>query len=395
MKMKNIISAASACLLAAIICLSGCSKSEQQQSSRTEQQESKPASSQASEKKESSSASSEQSSQSSTESSSESSSGNMEYINTITPTIWEVTDKDNNRMFMMGTIHLGDKSVEHMPDYFETAFSQCDALAVECDSSSVKEDLNSVMQYMYTDGTTIKDHVDEEDYYKAVKILKDTGAYIYTYDYVKPFLWISATEVYAGEQAGLNADYGVDNMLQKRALSNNMEIIEVEGADFQNNVISSMSDDLQAFLFHEMANTDNYLDELTKELTQSYDDWKSGNENFAEQSESEESLTEEEQKYVDEYNKLMLTDRNKGMADKAEEYIKSGKTVFFAVGGAHFTGDNGIKKLLENRGYTFRKLTTNDAVPIDMDIQKKNSVPADSTVSSVPDPVDPSVLRAA
>ena len=218
MKMKNIISAASACLLAAIICLSGCSKSEQQQSSRTEQQESKPASSQASEKKESSSASSEQSSQSSTESSSESSSGNMEYINTITPTIWEVTDKDNNRMFMMGTIHLGDKSVEHMPDYFETAFSQCDALAVECDSSSVKEDLNSVMQYMYTDGTTIKDHVDEEDYYKAVKILKDTGAYIYTYDYVKPFLWISATEVYAGEQAGLNADYGVDNMLQKRAL---------------------------------------------------------------------------------------------------------------------------------------------------------------------------------
>lgn len=395
MKINKIFSAASALMIAAVITLSGCSNNQPQQSSNMPESESINSSAQESSKLESSLSSSKSPAHSSTESSQQISTADESGTdtNTIAPTIWEVTDRDNNRMYMMGTIHLGDKSVEHMPDYFETAFAVCDAVAVECDTSASIIDLSSIMKYMYTDGKTIRDHVSEDDYDKAVKILQETGASVYTYEYVKPFLWVSATEVYAGEQAGLSADYGVDNMLIKRAGKNNMEIIEVEGTQFQNNLISSMSDELQTFLFHEMANTDNYIEELTKEVKQSYDDWKSGNESFAGTTEGEESLTEEEQKYVDEYTKMMLTDRNAGMADKAEEYIKSGKTVFFAVGGAHFTGEKGIKKLLEDRGYSFRRLTSKDVL-------SSNPVGSiadtgSSRVSAVPDSVDPSVLRAA
>lgn len=52
----------------------------------------------------------------------------------------------------------------------------------------------------------------------------------------------------------------------------------------------------------------------------------------------------------------MLTDRNKGMADKAEEYMNDGKKVFFMAGAAHMYGDDGIVQLLKDRGYTVERV---------------------------------------
>ena len=53
-----------------------------------------------------------------------------------------------------------------------------------------------------------------------------------------------------------------------------------------------------------------------------------------------------------EYEKIMFDDRNLNMADKAEEYLKTGKTTFYIVGAGHMVGETGIIKLLRDRGYT-------------------------------------------
>ncbi|MBQ1436598.1 MAG: TraB/GumN family protein, partial [Ruminococcus sp.] len=61
-------------------------------------------------------------------------------------------------------------------------------------------------------------------------------------------------------------------------------------------------------------------------------------------------LTDEEKELYADYQKTMLTDRNVGMADKAEEYLASGKNVFVAVGAGHMVSDEGVVQLLKNRG---------------------------------------------
>lgn len=55
-----------------------------------------------------------------------------------------------------------------------------------------------------------------------------------------------------------------------------------------------------------------------------------------------------------EYNKAMLIDRNIGMADKIDGYLKSDKKAeyFIVVGAAHYLGEHGVIKLLEDKGYT-------------------------------------------
>ncbi|MBR4439108.1 MAG: TraB/GumN family protein, partial [Clostridia bacterium] len=65
-------------------------------------------------------------------------------------------------------------------------------------------------------------------------------------------------------------------------------------------------------------------------------------------------LTDEERGLMEHYDKVMETDRNVGMADAAESYIKQGLNVFFVVGAAHMGGDDGVVALLESRGYNFK-----------------------------------------
>jgi uncharacterized protein YbaP (TraB family) len=55
---------------------------------------------------------------------------------------------------------------------------------------------------------------------------------------------------------------------------------------------------------------------------------------------------------VEAYNRMMVYDRNIAMADRAEEFLASGRTVMIAVGAGHLPGEQGIAALLEKRGYT-------------------------------------------
>ena len=53
---------------------------------------------------------------------------------------------------------------------------------------------------------------------------------------------------------------------------------------------------------------------------------------------------------------VILYKRNKGMAEKAEEYLKNGDNYFFMVGGAHFAGDKGVDDILKEKGYIVERV---------------------------------------
>lgn len=55
--------------------------------------------------------------------------------------------------------------------------------------------------------------------------------------------------------------------------------------------------------------------------------------------------------------KAMLTDRNKNWAEKMPEMMKK-ESAFFAVGGAHLMGENGVIHLLRSKGYTVKPVSS-------------------------------------
>jgi len=54
---------------------------------------------------------------------------------------------------------------------------------------------------------------------------------------------------------------------------------------------------------------------------------------------------------VAEWRYVMLTSRDRQMANRASEYMAEGKKVFFTVGAAHLIGEDNVIDLLVQRGY--------------------------------------------
>ncbi len=54
--------------------------------------------------------------------------------------------------------------------------------------------------------------------------------------------------------------------------------------------------------------------------------------------------------------KLLLDDRNPGMAGKISNMLESGKKLFVVVGAGHMSGPNSITELLEKQGLEVRQI---------------------------------------
>ena len=286
-----------------------------------------------------------------------SSSGSEDVPAEYTPELWRVTSDDyKGSFYLFGSIHIGDDEMFPLPDYVENAYAECGALAVECDIVAFEQLPQSEIAKYYTpfvltDGTTIRDHLNEDIYKAAKKLLKDAGYYNSSMDLYNAAMWNSLVEQVAAEKSGLKFENGVDRHFLNDAHKNGKKILEVESVEFQYAMERSFSDDLYNLAMRSCVE-DSYLDDYSSGLHKLLRCWKNGTVSDELEEESDYSeLTDEERALMESYDKVMCDDRNVGMADAAERYMKQGMNVFFVVGAAHIVGENGVVALLKARGY--------------------------------------------
>ena len=65
---------------------------------------------------------------------------------------------------------------------------------------------------------------------------------------------------------------------------------------------------------------------------------------------------DEQEKGMSPVYEKILYERNRNMADKVGEFLKSGKTSFVGVGAGHLVGEKGIIHILRERGYQVQQL---------------------------------------
>ncbi|MBR5272175.1 MAG: TraB/GumN family protein [Clostridia bacterium] len=288
-------------------------------------------------------------------------------LNDNAPMMWRVTGENGQTLYLFGTVHVGDKRNEAVLSRIAPTMDSCDALAVEFDSVAYQEDLKTMMQdmaqYVYADGTKITDHLPNDLYKKCVNLMKDANLYMSALDYYNVSMWYQyADNAALLKHSNLLSDYGMETLLLDKAYKQNMEVLSVESGSFQMALLNSFPEELFIFLLQNLfANIDTY----GKSLDELYTAWLDSDfEKFTAcvlaDSEVGE-LSPELIAMIDDYNKKLMDDRNVGMADKAEEYIKSGKTIFFAVGAAHMVGETGLVKTLTDRGYTVERVSFTQA----------------------------------
>ena len=288
-----------------------------------------------------------------------------------TPLLYEVTGENGEKLYLFGTVHVGDDRTGFLPQAVRDAFDASDALALEFDADAfwerreADEALEQWIQdsYRYRDGTGIQDHVSGELYALALLRMEIAGEYRAEMNEYMPVVWTDALEdFYLDQSRSLTSSKAVEERLSAWARETDKEILNVESGESHVELLTGYSDQVQEVLLGSIVtmNRREYLDGVSA----TYEKWCAGDEAaLAEEVPdlSEEALAEmspEARTVYEEYYGTMARDRNAAMTETAVSWLQSGKTVFFAVGVFHMVGSDGLANALAEAGYTVTRIDT-------------------------------------
>lgn len=275
------------------------------------------------------------------------------------PCLWKVTDPAGNSLYLFGTIHLGDERSEKALEKLSPILLDCDALAVEFDVIAYEQDpaasAGDYAQFLYADGSTIRDHMPEDTYRRCVELMKQADTYSPMLDRCNLAMWNQLTQQAVQMlHSPLDTEMGMDRLLIRLAYEHQLPVRNVESAQLQMGLISSFPDELNLLQIQELLESERFYGVALKRL---YRIWLSGDSELLSSalgggSEDSDTYTPEQQAMLAQYEHVMVEERNRGMAETALGYLAAGDTVFFAVGAGHMVGETGLVQLLRDAGCT-------------------------------------------
>ena len=280
----------------------------------------------------------------------------------IDPPLWKVTDPESgNSMYLLGTIHVLPNNVSEYPADLMDIYNSVDSIAVEYDVSALQNDVNAQMDYVngmvYSDGSTVKDHISEESYNKAKDYFTSIGVYVDMLDQYTAGYWINQlTSIMMLRLENMEMT-GTDTYFIGKAQEDGKEVISIEELSMQTGALNAFSDEYADYLIGEAVDDMDDIEGFAEDYAELYELWAEGSGDILLDMDMDiDELPEDLKDDHEEYLKTMVDDRNKYMADKASEYIKEGKNCLFMVGAGHYSGDNGVDNLLEGMGFTVEKI---------------------------------------
>ena len=262
---------------------------------------------------------------------------------------WKV-ESNNATVYLLGSIHYADKSFYPLRSEIETAFESADALVVEIEMDSAS--MASYNDLIAREGTypgneTIKDHVSEETYKALKSQLKKMGIPLGLVQRQKPGILVLTLTAVHVMQLGLDPALGIDPYFISKAKG-------------KKNIIALETTEEQLKIFIDMPNGDLVLreslysiDETEELLGKVVEEWKRGDEKKLNQLLLEDALIEYPE-FSSIYDRLIYQ-RNIKMANAIKRYLNTKGTYFVVIGAAHFLGEKGIVRSLENAGYQVKR----------------------------------------
>jgi uncharacterized protein YbaP (TraB family) len=264
--------------------------------------------------------------------------------------IWRVQSKTNT-VYVLGSLHYSKKEIYPLSEKIEKAFGQSEVLVVEADINDIKKvDIQKLMELaFYPENDTLEKHVSPEIYERVVKETGGLGIPVELLNKQKP--WFLAITLVALEslKLGFDPNLGIDKYFLSKA-EGGKKILELESLDYQLNLLSGFSDkDQELFLLYTLKDLKILEQELGK-LTQA---WTSGD---TKAMESILTRSVSEDRRLSFILEKLIYERNRKMASKIEDLLRTSETYFVIVGAGHLVGDRGIIENLKRKGYLVEQL---------------------------------------
>jgi uncharacterized protein len=264
--------------------------------------------------------------------------------------LWKVQSKTNT-VYLLGSVHFMKKEIYPLNKQIEDAFQHSDVLVVEADINDVSRlDLQKMLgSAFYFEGDSLEKHISPETLERVKKEFDELGMPSLLIATQKPwFLALTLTSLKL-VQSGFDPAYGIDVHFLNAA-SGKKKIKELESIDYQIDLLSGFSDSEQeAFLLYTL----NDMNSFEKNIDILITAWQDGDVGAMESVIGQ--GVKDDRAAASMYDKLIYA-RNRNMARKMEDFLKTNETYFVIVGAGHLVGEKGIVEILKKRGYQVRQL---------------------------------------
>jgi uncharacterized protein YbaP (TraB family) len=237
----------------------------------------------------------------------------------------------------------------------EDAFQESEKLVVEINIKEVGPITTMILleKYgTYPSGESLKQNLDEDLYKRLENSFKEMGISLAVYDDYRPWVIVTIMQERVLIEGDYSAEYGIDIHFLEKAIERDMEILELETAEYQFEIMNDLPDELMILILEkslEPPDLDDYVNIVGYMLKQ----WEKGNTEGI-----EEALFKdlEEEPALAPYYDVMFNQRNYNMQAKIEEYLADEYTYFIVVGAGHLVGEEGLLNLLDEAGYKIEQL---------------------------------------
>jgi uncharacterized protein YbaP (TraB family) len=259
--------------------------------------------------------------------------------------LWELSKPGIEPAYLFGTIHSEDPGVLQLPQPVQQAIDRSHTVVLEMllDAEAM---MYSSTAMLMMDGRMLSDIIGKPLFRQAASAIRSRGIPEVVLERMKP--WAAAVILsMPASETGLV----LDMMLYQSALQQGKSVHGLETVQEQLNIFEALPEKDQVMLLQEAVDNFSGLDAMHAELLDAY----KARDLAALMALNEAAMESGDQQLADEFQQHLVVDRNHRMVERMQVYLRQGQ-VFVAVGALHLPGEEGLLNLLEQQGFTIRRL---------------------------------------
>jgi uncharacterized protein len=263
--------------------------------------------------------------------------------------LWKAS-RGQNVVYLVGSVHLLSKDYYPLNPALDTAFKDSDLLVEELDlgeMAGIDSQLAVLTRGLLQNGQTLDRVVSAETLALVSGRVKSLGIPFEPLRRFKPWALALTLLGLEWQQAGFDAELGLDKHFYDRAKADGKQIQGLETVEFQISRFDDMPMDEQDRM---LASTLKELDTEKSSVLKLADAWKAGDAATVERIVLQD-LRQEPRMY-----QRLLVDRNRDWLPKIDALFTRRGRAFVVVGAAHLVGPDGLLTMLKAKGYAIEQM---------------------------------------
>ena len=268
------------------------------------------------------------------------------------PLLWKVSDTDNS-LYLLGSFHMLKADDYPLAKSTDVAFDDAEQLYFELSPEEMNNPAlgqKMAQAAMLPHGKNLQQSVSAETWKKFEAYAAKNNLPVANFQGFEPWfvgLILSVTEM---QKIGLDAALGLDKHFMDRAAKSGKPGKGLETGDSQIAIFDSMSSlQQEQFLLDALGDSA----EIKAKMDELYATWRKADDKTL-----FDKMAMEMRKDYPELYQSINPDRNKAWLPKLEALLKANKSddILVVVGALHLVGDDGVVKLLKDKGYKIERM---------------------------------------